>query len=64
MKEVGNLSDTERERLERDLEYVRNVRRDMDRIAEALERYVIWHREHPEAAAVFRMFLHSEEDER
>ena len=57
------MSDAERERLERDLEYIRNVRRDLDRITEALERYVVWHRDHPEAAAVFKMFLHSEEDE-
>jgi len=48
---------------ERILKYVREVRHDMDRIATALERYVEWHRDHPEAVAVFKMFLHSGEDE-
>jgi hypothetical protein len=48
---------------ERILKYVREVRHDMDRIANALERYVEWHRDHPEAVAVFKMFLHSGEDE-
>ena len=57
------MSETEREKLEDDLEYVRRVRRDVDRIAQALEKYIAWHRDHPEAAAVFRMFLHSEEQE-
>lgn len=56
------MTDPDREQLERDLEYVREVRRDMDRIATALERYIEWHRDHPEAVAVFRMFLHSDED--
>jgi len=59
----SDMNDAEREKLENDLEYIRRVRRDMDRIAGALERYVAWHRDHPEAAAVFKMFLHSEEDE-
>jgi hypothetical protein len=49
--------------LERNLKYVRQVRHDMDRIANALERYIEWHRDHPEAVAVFKMFLHSGEDE-
>jgi hypothetical protein len=35
----------------------------MDRIATALERYIEWHRDHPEAVAVFKMFLHSGTDE-
>ncbi len=48
---------------ERILKYVREVRHDMDRIANALERYVEWHRDHPEAVAVFKMFLHTGEDE-
>jgi len=48
---------------ERILKYVREVRHDMDRIANALERYVEWHRDHPEAVAVFKMFLHSGDDE-
>jgi hypothetical protein len=48
---------------ERILKYVREVRHDMDRIATALERYVEWHRDHPEAVAVFKMFLHSGIDE-
>jgi hypothetical protein len=56
------VTDPDREQLERDLAYVRQVRSDMDRIANALERYIEWHRDHPEAVAVFRMFLHSEED--
>jgi hypothetical protein len=58
------MTDADLQKLERDLEYVRKVRRDMDRIADALERYIVWHRDHPEAAAVFRMFLHSEEEEK
>jgi hypothetical protein len=63
------MTDTDREQLERDLEfertlkYVRQVRHDMDRIATALERYIEWHRDHPEAVAVFKMFLHSGMDE-
>lgn len=48
---------------EQALKYVRQVRHDMDRIANALERYVEWHRDHPEAVAVFKMFLHSGMDE-
>lgn len=48
---------------EQALKYVRQVRHDMDRIANALERYVEWHRDHPEAVAVFKMFLHSRMDE-
>lgn len=48
---------------ERILKYVRQVRHDMDRMATALERYVEWHRDHPEAVAVFKMFLHSGLDE-
>lgn len=56
------MTDKNREQFERDLEYVRQVRRDMDRIATALERYIEWHRDHPEAVAVFRMFLHSEDE--
>jgi hypothetical protein len=63
------MTDTNREQLERDLEferilkYVRQVRHDMDRVANALERYVEWHRDHPDAVSVFKMFLHSGEDE-
>ena len=63
------MTDTNHEQLERTLEfeqtlkYVRQVRHDMDRIANALERYIEWHRDHPEAVAVFKMFLHSGEDE-
>ncbi len=63
------MTDTNHEQLERTLElernlkYVRQVRHDMDRIAAALERYIEWHRDHPEAVAVFKMFLHSGEDE-
>ncbi len=63
------MTDTNHEQLERTLElernlkYVRQVRHDMDRIATALERYIEWHRDHPEAVAVFKMFLHSGEDE-
>lgn len=59
------MTDTSHENLERTMEfeqilkYVRQVRHDMDRIANALERYVEWHRDHPEAVAVFKMFLHS-----
>jgi hypothetical protein len=48
---------------EQTLKYVRQVRHDMDRIANALERYIEWHRDHPEAVAVFKMFLHSGTDE-
>jgi hypothetical protein len=48
---------------ERNLKYVRQVRHDMNRIATALERYIEWHRDHPEAVAVFKMFLHSGIDE-
>lgn len=48
---------------ERILKYVRQVRHDMDRIGTALERYIEWHRDHPEAVAVFKMFLHSGQDE-
>jgi hypothetical protein len=51
------------EEFDRILKYVRQVRHDMDRVANALERYVEWHRDHPEAVAVFKMFLHSGLDE-
>ncbi len=63
------MTDTTHQDLDRDMEferilkYVREVRHDMDRIAIALERYVEWHRDHPEAVAVFKMFLHSGVDE-
>jgi hypothetical protein len=63
------MTDTNHEQLDRTMEleqnlkYVRQVRHDMDRIANALERYIEWHRDHPEAVAVFKMFLHSGEDE-
>lgn len=63
------MTDTNHEDLERGLEferilkYVREVRHDMDRIANALERYIEWHRDHPEAVGVFKMFLHSGTDE-
>jgi len=63
------MTDTDHEQLERALEfernlkYVRQVRHDMNRIATALERYIEWHRDHPEAVAVFKMFLHSGDDE-
>jgi hypothetical protein len=59
------MTDTQHEQdertveFERILKYVRQVRHDMDRIATALEQYVEWHRDHPEAVAVFKMFLHS-----
>lgn len=59
------MTDTQHEQDERTMEferilkYVREVRHDMDRIATALEQYVEWHRDHPEAVAVFKMFLHS-----
>lgn len=63
------MTDADHEQLDRTLEfertlkYVREVRHDMDRIATALERYIEWHRDHPEAVAVFKMFLHSGTDE-
>lgn len=63
------MTDTNHDELERTqeferiLKYVRQVRHDMDRIATALERYIEWHRDHPEAVAVFKMFLHSGQDE-
>lgn len=63
------MTDSDNEQLdrvqefERTLKYVRQVRHDMDRMANALERYIEWHRDHPEAVAVFKMFLHSGIDE-
>ena len=63
------MADTDSQQIDRAVEfdrilkYVRQVRHDMDRIATALEQYVEWHRDHPEAVAVFKMFLHSGLDE-
>lgn len=63
------MTDADHEQLDRNMEfesilkYVRQVRHDMDRIGNALEQYVEWHRDHPEAVAVFKMFLHSGMDE-
>jgi len=63
------MTDADHEQLDRTqefeqiLKYVRQVRHDMDRVATALERYVEWHRDHPEAVAVFKMFLHSGMDQ-
>lgn len=63
MSETQHEQDERTAEFERILKYVRQVRHDMDRVATALERYVEWHRDHPEAVAVFKMFLHSGMDE-
>ena len=63
MTETQHELDERTAAFERILKYVRQVRHDMDRVATALERYVEWHRDHPEAVAVFKMFLHSGMDE-
>lgn len=63
MTETQHELDERTAEFERILKYVRQVRHDMDRVATALERYVEWHRDHPEAVAVFKMFLHSGMDE-
>jgi hypothetical protein len=59
MTDPGSQQFDRAEEFDRILKYVRQVRHDMDRVANALERYVEWHRDHPEAVAVFKMFLHS-----
>jgi hypothetical protein len=59
MTDTQHEQDERTAEFERILKYVRQVRHDMDRIATALEGYVEWHRDHPEAVSVFKMFLHS-----
>jgi len=42
---------------ERDLKHLRQVRQDMNRIATALERYIEWHRDHPDVAGPLVMII-------